>query len=171
MKKYFFNRLVYEDQFPVLETIRISKSHLVQDISTEAMDKLSVGEYFETSVSFLYKSFLRKGNSRGESVKRLDVPFPPEEKFRQVTGESCEWRDSSEFWDRAVEMFPNLVKYAAIGGSWKKARPAEVNAWVVLGEKLGFVRKIKQGAGKDPDLNLGDDIYLEVSESVKFNRN
>ncbi|OXA45091.1 uncharacterized protein LOC118438139 [Folsomia candida] len=139
-------RLVYQDQFPVLETVRISRNethHLLRNRGIE--DRLTEQEYFEASVTFLYETFLREGNSRSESVKRLDVPFPPEAKFRLEkceggNGECYEWRDSSEFWDRAVEMFPNLVKYAAIGESRERMRAAGVKEWVKLGEKLGFVR-------------------------------
>ncbi|OXA47545.1 uncharacterized protein LOC118437458 [Folsomia candida] len=119
--------LNYEVQFPVLETIRISKAKPEMIDDTENI--LTEREYFETSVSFLYRFFLHESNWQGLTLKRLDVPFPPGDRFRVVTETDCEcgrgdygscecfeWRDSSEFWDRVAAIFPNLGRYQGIGG-------------------------------------------------------
>lgn len=144
-------RLNYSIQFPVLEMVRISRDNKSQYFG----ERLTEQEYFETSVSFLYNFFLHGTNSRGLSVKYLDVPFPPGDKFRLTTNaigcecrkgfcECFEWKDSSEFWDRVVTVFPNLVSYQAMEDSWKRVRTAMVKERVELWERLWFVGEFKE---------------------------
>ncbi|OXA49755.1 hypothetical protein Fcan01_15975 [Folsomia candida] len=140
------DKLVYQDQFPALEKISICPDRHVAITGSRYF--LSRLEYFEMTARFLYNSFLREGNSCGVTVKELDVPFPPGDKFsvikKKISSGSCtrgptglcecgEERDSSEFWDRVAAIFPNLVGYAAMGGSLERAR-------VEMGEELGFIK-------------------------------
>lgn len=154
-------RWEYRVHLPVLETIRILRAEMSS--CDKAEDRMTEQEYFEANVSFLYDFFLHESNSPGLSVKQLDVPFPPGDKFRLVTVTECECGreiglcECFEFWDRVVAVFPNLVRYAAMGGAWERARAAKVKQWVDLGEELGFVREIRgEDAGRKADLNLGD---------------
>ncbi|OXA63189.1 hypothetical protein Fcan01_00180 [Folsomia candida] len=175
-----FRRLDYEVQFPVLEMIKISRD-LGGYYNLEG--RLTEQEYFETSASFLYKSFLHESNSRGESVKYFDVALPPGDKFKLMRIEECvgkcgkrfghcecfEWKDSTQFWDRVLAVFPNLVKYAIMEEARERVRSAEVKQWVKLGEKLGFVKTVKgEEEEARADLSLGYKVFLEVVESVKL---
>ncbi|XP_035711076.1 uncharacterized protein LOC118436667 [Folsomia candida] len=151
-------RILYDVQFPALETVRISRE-IEKSYDDPDEEKMPEQDFFETSVSFLFEYFLHENNSQGLSVKRLDVPFPPGDRFRFVPGVKCEcgggrfctcfeWQDSSEFWDRVVAIFPNLVRYAAMGGSWERARAAKVKQWVELGTELGFLKEVEGKLGE-----------------------
>lgn len=114
-------RLDYPVQFPVLETIRISKMELDPHFSNFGNNVLTKQEYFATSKAFLYNYFLHESNSKGLTVKKLDIPYPP--CFNKgIGGERClafcdciETGEISEFWDRVIAIFPNLVRFHAMG--------------------------------------------------------
>ncbi|XP_035701308.1 uncharacterized protein LOC118433475 [Folsomia candida] len=134
-------RLDYQAQFPFLEKIKISRETTFYHFREEVTEKrLTEWEYFETSVSFMYRYFLHDSNSQGIRVKYLDIPFPPGDSFRLTPATKCncgkarvlcecvEMKSSSEFWDRVVEIFPNLERYEVIREAWERAKVRRVTA-------------------------------------------
>ncbi|XP_035701287.1 uncharacterized protein LOC118433461 isoform X2 [Folsomia candida] len=132
-------RLDYPVQFPILEKIKISREEMFYHFSKEVTEKRLTGwEYFETSVSFLYRYFLHDSSSKGIRVKYLDIPFPPGDSFRLTPAAKCncekarvlcecvEVKSYSEFWDRVVEVFPNLEIYKVTEGARERAKVRRV---------------------------------------------
>ncbi|OXA61483.1 uncharacterized protein LOC110859789 [Folsomia candida] len=106
-------RLIYAEQFPVLETLRILKGVPSQN------DKLTEQEFYEASVSFLYNSFLHPSNEACLSLRDLVIPFRARGemfKFFNVleclseNGKCFKWKDPSEVLKRVIAVFPNLIQ-------------------------------------------------------------
>lgn len=125
-------RIVYGEQFPVLRKIKISTRDPNEEThcytaSLTPRNVLREQEFFETSVSFLFNSFIHRSNSRCLTLKELDVAFPPEDHFSLLEMKKCkcgdqphscysyEWRPASYFWEWVIAMFPNVERYAAMG--------------------------------------------------------
>lgn len=109
--------VAYAKQFPVLEKIIIRKENDLRKGAKGYSDNF----YFENSVPFLLETFLWSTKSPCQTLKYLDIPFPPRNRFRynRMTragdcGEAEEvchcWglMEASIFYDLVVKVFPKV---------------------------------------------------------------
>lgn len=163
-------RIDYGKQFPVLES-------LVVQCKTWSRNNTDPEICFESSAQFLYATFLPGNIAVCETLRKLDVPLPPRDRFRLMVGNdrtkgcsysvcNCwEWEKSSRFLDRVAATFPN-VRYEYLEERRLRRRADEVKEWIKMGIAMGL---LVTGSGEgDCD---GDGKGLKVGEVlVRFRK-
>ncbi|XP_035716784.1 uncharacterized protein LOC118439512 [Folsomia candida] len=138
-------KLVYKEQFPVLERliVRLSREPIlawVKECDLNPDENL----HFETTMLLLYETFLAEGVAPCGTLRNLDISFPSGDfdvgsmvmKWRRGGDDLWGWEeDVPDFYERISTIFPNLDYHVVMRGK-AVVRGARLQKFVEMGVSL-----------------------------------